>query len=129
MTATGNVVIVQGQMELADRVDYDRESGTAEATGNVILTDHTGGVHYTENLKLEKSFSKAFAEPVISKLVDGSWVGARSVSYEADTLSTFDTARFTPCDCDLKMGQHPHGNYRAARPSMIRKRQPSITRT
>ena len=59
MTATGNVVIVQGQMELkADRVDYDRESGTAEATGNVILTDHTGGVHYTENLKLEKAFQK-----------------------------------------------------------------------
>ena len=108
MTATGNVVIVQGKMELrADRVDYDRESGTAEATGNVILTDHMGGVHYAENLKLEESFSKAFAEPVISKLVDGSWVGAASVVYEADTLSSFDTARFTPCDCDFKNGATP----------------------
>ena len=47
-----------------------------------------GGVHYAENLKLEESFSKAFAEPVISKLVDGSWVGAASVAYEADTLSS-----------------------------------------
>ena len=117
MTATGNVVIVQGQMELkADRVDYDRESGTAEATGNVILTDHTGGVHYTENLKLEKSFSKAFAEPVISKLVDGSWVGAASVAYEADTLSSFDSARFTPCDCDFKNGATPAWGCRAAKP-------------
>ena len=108
MTATGNVVIIQGTMEIkADRVDYNRESGTAKASGNVILTDQEGGVHYTEELLLEENFSKAFAEPVISKLVDGSWIGAAEITYQAESFAQFDSARFTPCDCDFPGGETP----------------------
>lgn len=108
MTATGNVLISQGNMELkADRVDYNRDSGIAKASGNVILTDQQGGVHYSDEITLEENFSKAFAEPVISKLADGSWVGARTIQYEADQFSNFGNARFTPCDCDFPNGETP----------------------
>ena len=108
MVATGNVIIVQGAMELkADRVDYDRDAGVAVATGNVVLKDHQGGVHYTESLSLEENFSKAFAEPVISKLVDGSWVGSSEVDYRAEDYSLFGNSRFTPCDCDFIGGETP----------------------
>ena len=114
MTATGNVVITQGGLELrADRIDYHRDDARAVATGNVVFTDDQGGVHYAENLAMEENFSRAFAENVISRMSDGSWVGAAGISHERDAGSEFTTSRFTPCNCEFKEGEEPAWELRS----------------
>lgn len=108
MVATGNVVLTQGEARLsADRVEYNRDAGTAIATGNVIFKDPEGGVHYADSLKIEEGFARAFAEPVISKLADGTWVGAATVDYQKQGSTSFTTTRFTPCNCEFRDGATP----------------------
>ena len=108
MTATGNVVLTQETMKLiADRVDYDRNSGKAVAMGNVIFTDHDGNTHYTEMLTLETNFSKAFAEPLISQFADGSWISGEKADHDRQAGTIFDGTRYTPCDCDFRNGATP----------------------
>ncbi len=108
MTAEGDVVITQGKMRLlADRVDYNRNEGKAVATGNVIFTDNDGSTHYTDMLVLEKNFSKAIAEPVISQFKDGSWVGGDKVNHDRALGTVYEKARYTPCDCDFIGGKTP----------------------
>ena len=108
MVAVGNVMIEQGGFSLkAERVEYNRGSDQAVATGNVAFTDNQGGVHYVERLTLQENFSRAFAEGVISKMADGSWVGAASVEAERGAGSEFTASRFTPCNCEFREGATP----------------------
>ena len=108
LTATGNVIIEQGTLRLtADLVEYDRNNESAIASGNVIFKDHNGNTHYVEILKLDDNFARAFAEPVISSLSDGSWISADRVNHDRDAGTTFDTSGFTPCDCDYANGETP----------------------
>tara|TARA_A100001015_G_C15043670_1_gene741734 strand:- start:5123 stop:5623 length:501 start_codon:yes stop_codon:yes gene_type:complete len=106
--ASGNVVFEQGAMSLkADRVEYNRDTGQAEATGNVIFTDHQGNIHFTDSMIMGNSFSEAFAEPVISKMVDKSWMASDSTEYYKDDYTLYDNATYTPCDCDYVNGETP----------------------
>ena len=115
MVATGNVVIEQGDISLrADRVEYSRDEDRATATGNVVFTDNQGGAHYAESLTMEQNFTRAFAEGVISKLSDGSWVGAENVDYERGVGSDFSTSRYTPCNCEFREGEIPAWELRSA---------------
>jgi LPS-assembly protein len=108
LIATGNVAIEQGNLLLtADKVEYDRNSGTALATGNVVFTDHNENTHYIETLRLDEHFTKAFAEPVISKLSDGSWVSAERVTHGREDGTNFVQSEFTPCNCDYMEGETP----------------------
>lgn len=106
--AKGNVIFEQGAMSLkADRVEYNRDTGKAEATGNVIFTDHQGNIHFTDNMIMGNSFAEAFAEPVISKMVDKSWMASDSTEYYKDDYTLYDNATYTPCDCDYLNGETP----------------------
>ncbi len=108
LTATGNVVIEQGILRLtANNVEYNRNEGTALATGNVIFVDHNGNTHYIETLQLDDNFARAFAEPVISNLSDGSWVAAASVTHDNAEGTSFIDSSFTPCDCDFLNDETP----------------------
>ena len=106
--ARGNVSFSQGTLSLtAERVDYNRVEESAVATGNVVFIDHDGSVHYAERIELDTAFTRAFAEPVISKLADGSWLTGDRVRYEKDSLLEYDNARYTPCQCDYLGGEKP----------------------
>ena len=106
--ATGNVEFSQGRMRLiADRVEYDRNQGAALATGNVAFTDFSGSIHYSERLELSDEFTRVFAEPAISRLVDGSWLAGESVRYIQDVEAVYNDANFTPCNCDYINGEEP----------------------
>ena len=108
MIAIGNVVISQDRMHLtADRVEYNRNKNEAIASGNVVFKDNGGNIHYTDKLILEENFSKAMSESVISKFADGSWVGGDKVLHEQSVGTTFETARYTPCNCDFIGGETP----------------------
>ena len=115
MFADGNVVIEQGESKLtADKVEYHRDEARAVATGNVVFTDSQGGVHYAESLTMEEGFSRGFAEQVISRMADGSWVGAASVNFEEEVSSDFTSSRFTPCNCEFREGATPAWELRSA---------------
>ena len=108
LIATGNVVLTQGESKLtADKVEYDRTQGVASASGNVVFTDKNGNAHYAERIVLDKNFSYAFAEPVISQLVDGSWIGAEKIGRNQDNSTLFTGSRFTPCNCNFREGETP----------------------
>ena len=108
LTASGNVIITQGLLRLtADLVEYDRNNDTAIATGNVTFIDHDGNTHYIETLRLDDNFARAFAEPVISNLSDGSWISAESLAHDTTNGTAFVGSEFTPCDCDYLEGETP----------------------
>ena len=108
ITAKGNVTITQRNLRLeADQVIYNRNSGEAFATGSVIFNDEMGNQHYTEHLRLNNQLTHAIFKPVISKLSDGSWIGAQEANYSAHNISVFNQAEFTPCDCDFIGGETP----------------------
>ena len=108
LTASGNVVFEQDALKLtADQVQYNQNDGTATATGNVIFIDRNGNTHYTETLKLNDNFARAFAQPVITNLKDGSWLGADNISRTSDGNITFSKSEFTPCKCNYREGEIP----------------------
>ena len=113
LIATGEVVLKQDALSLtADRIQYDRNNGSAFAQGNVVFTDREGGKHYTETLYLEEGFARAFAEPVISNLADGSWVSANNINHHSDNGTEFNTTRFTPCHCNFREDETPNWEFR-----------------
>lgn len=106
--AIGNVIFEQGKATLkADRVEYNRNTGQASAIGNVVFTDHQGNIHFSDSMTMSKEFSEAFAEPIISKMVDKSWMSGDSSEYYKDDYTLYDNAIYTPCDCDYVNGQTP----------------------
>ena len=114
LTATGNVVIEQGGSTLrADRVEYYRDDARAVASGNVVFNDNQGGIHYADALTAEEGFSRAFAEMVISRLADGSWVGSARADFEKDVGTDFSASRFTPCNCEFREGETPAWELRS----------------
>ena len=107
--ATGNVLFSQApRMSLkAARVEYNRENGQAIAIGNVVFTDHIGNIHFAERFELNDQFSRAFAEPIISRMSDKSWLQGKSGQYIKDETIHYKGAVYTPCDCDFADGETP----------------------
>jgi LPS-assembly protein len=106
--ATGNVVFSQGIMSLkADKVEYNRQTGQAMARGNVIFTDHDGNIHFSDQMEMDDQFTRAFAEPLISRMADKSWMTGQTGEYVKDDYTVYDNATYTPCDCDYANGETP----------------------
>ncbi|NBR38334.1 MAG: LPS-assembly protein LptD, partial [Alphaproteobacteria bacterium] len=106
--ARGNVVFSQGIMSLkADTVEYNRQNGQAIALGNVVFTDHDGNIHFSDQMQMNDQFTRAFAEPVISRLADQSWMAGQTGEYVKDDYTVYDNATYTPCDCDYADGEVP----------------------
>jgi len=106
--ATGNVVFSQGMMSLkADQVEYNRQTGQAVAVGNVVFTDHDGNIHFSDEMQMNDQFTRAFAEPVISRMADRSWMAGETGEYVKDDYTVYDSATYTPCDCDYADGEIP----------------------
>ncbi len=74
--ATGNVVFEQGRMTLkADRVEYHRDTGQAEASGSVVFTDHQGNIHFSDHMTMGKrvfgSFCRTYYQSNGRSVMDG----------------------------------------------------------
>jgi LPS-assembly protein len=124
LIATGNVVLVQGNMRLtADRVEYNRDKGEAVASGSVTFLDREGNVHFADNLLLDRDFSTGFAENVISQLQDGSWMSADTADFKENNQKVFDTGRFTPCKCDFKGGATPAWEIKTTETTHVAEKQ------
>ena len=110
MLATGNVEMRQAGMTLtADEVRYNRDDARAVASGNVTFVDADGGVHRSEVMTLDTEFTHIVADTLRSRYPDGSFFTADSGDIKTDSVSVYDSSRFSPCDCDFENGETPIG--------------------
>ncbi len=106
--AEGSVEVVQAKTRLvADKVVFDMGKGTAEASGNVKLTDADGDILYADHLELDMNDETAVA--VVARL----FFKEGNVHLWGDTVSkagpytyTADEATFTTCDCEVSKPAH-----------------------
>ena len=113
MLATGNVEMRQAGMTLtADEVRYNRDEDRAVASGNVTLVDADGGVHRSE-VMTDTEFTHIVADTLRSRYPDGSFFTADSGDIKTDSVSVYDSSRFSPCDCDFGNGETPIWDLKA----------------
>jgi len=114
MLATGNVEMRQAGMTLtADEVRYNREEDRAVARGNVTFVDADGGIHRSDVMTLDTEFTHIVADTLRSRYPDGSFFVADSGDIRTDSVSVYDSSRFSPCDCDFENGETPIWDLRA----------------
>ena len=114
MLAIGNVEMRQAGMTLtADEVRYNRDEDRAVASGNVTFVDADGGVHRSEVMTLDTEFTHIVADTLRSRYPDGSFFTADSGDIKTDSVSVYDSSRFSPCDCDFENGETPIWDLRA----------------
>ena len=114
MLATGNVEMRQAGMTLtADEVRYNRDEDRAVASGNVTFVDADGGIHRSEVMTLDTEFTHIVADTLRSRYPDGSFFTADSGDIKTDSVSVYDSSRFSPCDCDFENGETPIWDLRA----------------
>ena len=114
MYATGNVVMSQAGLRLtADEVRYNRDSNSAVASGNVEFIDADGAVHRADVMTLDTEFTHIVAETLRSRYPDGSFVTAANGDIKTESVSIFNSSRFSPCDCDFENGETPIWDMRA----------------
>ena len=115
MYATGNVVMSQAGLRLtADEVRYNRDSDSAVASGNVEFIDSDGAVHRADVMTLDTEFTHIVAETLRSRYPDGSFVTAENGDIRTESVSIFNSSRFSPCDCDFENGETPIWDMRAS---------------
>ena len=114
MLAVGNVEMKQAGMTLtADEVRYNRSEDRAVAKGNVTFVDADGGIHRSEVMTLDTEFTHIIADTLRSRYPDGSFFIADRGDIRADSVSVYDSSRFSPCDCDFENGETPIWDLRA----------------
>ena len=114
MFATGNVLMSQAGLRLkADEVRYNRDTDSAVASGNVEFIDADGAVHRAEVMTLDTEFTHIVADTLRSRYPDGSFVTADSGDIKSESISIFNSSRFSPCDCDFENGETPIWDLRA----------------
>ena len=97
----------------ADEVRYNRDEDRAVASGNVTFVDADGGVHRSEVMTLDTEFTHIVADTLRSRYPDGSFFTADSGDIKTDSVSVYDSSRFSPCDCDFENGETPIWDLRA----------------
>ncbi|MGC6453353.1 MAG: LPS-assembly protein LptD [Candidatus Puniceispirillaceae bacterium] len=115
MLAVGNVELRQAGMTLtADEVRYNRTADRAVANGNVTFIDADGGVHRSDMMTLDTEFTHIVADTLRSRYPDGSFFVAKSGDIRTDSVSVYESSRFSPCDCDFENGETPIWDLRAS---------------
>ncbi len=115
MLATGNVVLRQNGTKLvADEVTYDQKLDKAIARGNVFMTSEDGTERRADFMALDTEFTHIVADNLRTRFTDGSFL----VADDSDTItgdrSIFSRSRFSPCNCDVEIGESPTWDVRAS---------------
>ncbi len=96
---TGNVEMQQGSQRLtAEQLRYDKATGQADATGNVLLRDAAGTSFQTQETHLDLGSRRGYAGPSYFRLENGSARGdAERIDFEGPDHTRLTRVRYTTC--------------------------------
>ncbi|MEQ8479960.1 MAG: LPS-assembly protein LptD [Hoeflea sp.] len=97
--ATGGVQIDYGSYKLvADRVEYDQNTGRMRAVGSVEMIDPTGNRIYADDLDVTDDFADGFVNALRIETPDNTRIAAESAERSGGVQTTFNNGVYTACE-------------------------------
>jgi LPS-assembly protein len=123
VVASGGVQIDYDNYKLvADRVEYDQNSGRMQAFGSVEMIEPTGNRIYADNLDITDDFADGFVNALRIETPDNTRIAAESAE-RGDGQTTFNNGVYTACEparttrSGRRCGRsRPNGSSRTAKP-------------
>lgn len=98
ISAEGAAVLVyQGHHVRADRLTYNRTTGTMIASGNVSIVAPDGYQYFMDSVEVTGGIKQAFVRSLTLLTADGEMIVANSADYESELLTTLTEASYSPC--------------------------------
>jgi LPS-assembly protein len=98
VVASGGVQIDYDNYKLvADRVEYDQNSGRMQAFGSVEMIEPTGNRIYADNLDITDDFADGFVNALRIETPDNTRIAAESAE-RGDGQTTFNNGVYTACE-------------------------------
>jgi LPS-assembly protein len=115
VTASGSVVLKQsGYTVSADRIVYSMKNDTVVASGNVVMTDPEGNVHFADTVRLSNKMRDGFISGLQVYLAGGGRLTAKEGTREGDSkIIRLKDAAYTPCECDEGKKPNPAWQIKA----------------
>lgn len=104
ITAKGNVEIkYNGMRLLTDKIEYNQNTDTIRASGNVKMYSSEGSIIYGDDVILGDHFSTGALKNIKVILRDESHVSAKAFRRKSNKTKVLDEAEYTACDlCEGK---------------------------
>ena len=93
--------------------DFKVEPVAFHASGNVVFVETNGTTHKSDVMTLDSEFTHIIAETLRTRNPDGSFFTAKDGDIKTESLSIFDSSRFSACNCDFENGETPIWDLRA----------------
>ncbi|WP_047032511.1 LPS-assembly protein LptD [Hoeflea sp. IMCC20628] len=115
--ATGGVQIDYGNYKLvADRVEYDQNSGRMKAIGSVEMIEPSGNRIYADNLDVTDDFADGFLNALRIETTDNTRIAAESAERSGGSQTTFNNGVYTACEaCEEDPDRAPFWQVKAQR--------------
>lgn len=115
--ATGGVQIDYGSYKLvADRVEYDQNTGRMRAIGSVEMIEPTGNRIYADELDVTDDFADGFVNALRIETPDNTRIAAESAERSDGTETTFNNGVYTACEqCEKNPERPPLWQVKAER--------------
>jgi hypothetical protein len=95
----GGVQIDYGSYKLvADRVEYDQNSGRMRAFGSVEMIEPTGNRIYADDLDITDDFADGFVNALRIETPDNTRIAAESAERSGGVETTFNNGVYTACE-------------------------------
>jgi len=116
VVASGGVQIDYGNYKLvADRVEYDQNTGRMQAFGSVEMVEPTGNRIYADNLDVTDDFADGFLNALRIETPDNTRIAAESAE-RGDGQTTFNNGVYTACEtCEKNPERAPFWQVKARR--------------
>lgn len=99
VVATGGVQIDYGSYKLvADRVEYDQNTGRMRAIGSVEMIEPTGNRIYADELDVTDDFADGFVNALRIETPDNTRIAAESAERSGGVETTFNNGVYTACE-------------------------------
>ena len=116
VVASGGVQIDYGNYKLvADRVEYDQNSGRMQAFGSVEMIEPSGNRIYADNLDVTDDFADGFVNALRIETPDNTRIAAESAE-RGEGQTTFNNGVYTACEpCKDNPDRAPFWQVKAKR--------------
>ncbi|HEV7435466.1 MAG TPA: LPS-assembly protein LptD [Pseudorhizobium sp.] len=117
VTATGGVQIYYNRYRMvAQRVEYDQQTGRVSAVGNIELIEPDGNRIYADELDVTDDFGQGFLNALRVETTDNTRLAAESAERLPGDLMVLNNGVYTAClPCAEKPGKAPLWQVKAQR--------------